>query len=202
MLVTRRVVLTWCGKLNLLEAAAGAGVYNFYRLNGPYDPDASGVGNATPGLTAMYNLFRSMRVHKTTISFEGTVFNGGAGFSYSPLVTMVPTAFQPVLPSNPDYWPVQRMARPLRVVSSSQYNAGQIGYNVRGTATYVPHIVANLTKGQYNDEADYASPANSNPTRQLYVAVSLSTNATTPCYMGGLVRISYDIEFFDPWPLQ
>ncbi len=202
MLVTRRAVLTWAGKVNLTEGGVSAGAYNFYRINGAYDPDASGVGNATPGLSSMYSLFRSMRVHKMTIHFDGTVYTTGAGFQYVPLLSFVPTSFQPVLPSNPDYWSVQRMAQPLRLTSGLNYAGGQVGYSFSGSATYIPHVVANLTRAQYEDEADFASPANSTPTRQLYVALALSSNATSACNMGGLVRISYDLEFYDPWPLQ
>lgn len=202
MLVTRRAVLTWAGRVNLTEGGALAGVNNFYRINGAYDPDASGVGNATPGLSSMYNLFRSMRVHRMSIHFDGTVFNTGAGFHWAPVLSFVPTSFQPVLPSNPDYWPVQRMAHPLKLTDAVNYAGGQIGYSFTGSATYVPHVVANITKAQYEDEADFASPANSTPTRQLYVALALSSNATSACSISGLVRISYDLEFYDPWPLQ
>lgn len=202
MLVNRRVVLTWCGKINVTEGGVSAGAYNFYRLNAPYDPDASGTGNATPGLSTMYALFRSMRVLKTTLQFDGSVYNTGGGFNYAPIVSFVPTSFQPVLPSNPDYWPVQRMAKAVRMIGVNQYNAGQTGSSYSGSATYLPHVVANITRGQYMDESDYASPANSTPVRQLYVALCLSSNATTACAIGGLVRISYEIEFYDPWPLQ
>jgi hypothetical protein len=202
MLVSKRVNLTWCGKVSVTEGGVGAGAYNFYRLNGAYDPDSSGVGNALPGLASMATLFRSMRVWKTTFEFDGASYSGAAsGVNFQPVMSFVPTSFQPVLPANPDYWPVQRMAKDIKMIAPVNYASTQVGAMYRGKATFEPHVVANITKSQYADESDYSSTTSSTPTRQLYVAVCMSSNCNVVCLFGGLVRVSYEIEFFDPWPL-
>lgn len=197
MLVTRRATLEWTGKIALVEGVANQGIFNFYRMNGVYDPDATGVGNSTPGLSSMAALYRSMRVWRCRVSASGTVYT-----TLSAVVSLVPTAFQPVLPSNPDYWPSQRDTVSVTPKSMSVVAASAYGFCFNIDQTYEPHVVAKLTKGQYADEADYSSTTTANPTRQLYVALAISTNGTAAAGCYGFMRITYEIEFFDPYPLQ
>lgn len=197
---SRHCVLAFASRLSIAEATAGAGAYNFYRLNGPYDPDTAVFSGSTPGLAAIAVLYRSMRVWKTTVSFDGAVYV--TSMTPSAIVSLVPTAFQPVLPANPTIWSVQRDAK---AVSTQTVSISSGGYaspvHVRKTFS-IPHVM-NITNSQYRNEADFASPTNGNPTRQAYVAVCVDTCAATAvCNLIGTVRISYAIEFYDPFPLS
>ncbi len=198
-MVGRRIRLTFCSKFGAIETAAGAGVYNFYRLNGPYDPDTSILSAATPGLSTYAALYSRMRVYSASIAVDGIA---SAAAEFTAMVSIVPTAFQTVLPSNPDYWPVQRLAvskpvPPKLVVGGPAYTGN---YSLK--ANYNISDVMNVTRAQYLDEADFSSLTTSNPTRQAYFAVCLSTRSSVPMGIAFYVRISYDVEFFDPFPLQ
>lgn len=197
---SRHCTLVFCSRHSQIEGGVSAGIYNFYRLNGPYDPDTAVLSASTPGLAAIAAMYRGMRVWKTTVSANACAYGDAPA---SLMLSLVPTAFQPVLPSNPDYWPVQRLA-----VSTPMRPAGYIGsgvlcqYQAQVSRTFDLPSVANLKRSQYLDEADYATLTNGNPTRQLYCAVAISTNCATAVNAKFHVRISYEIEFFDPYPLQ
>lgn len=197
-----RAVLTFCGRYSGTEAAAGAGLYNFFRMNGAYDPDQATGGNALPGLSSIAALYRSMRVMNVTIEVDATLYNTSTA---NIMMTIIPTAFQAVLPANPDFWPVQRLAvcapMPCVGITHNGVNFG-LAFAGRVRASFKPHEIANLTRGQYVDEADYSSLTAGLPTKQLYMAVAFSTNGTAISYMASHVRISYDLEFFDPYPLS
>lgn len=201
----RHARLVFCSTVRLTEQAVSAGAYNFYRLNGPYDPDTAVLSLSTPGLAAIAQMYRSMRVHRTSMEVNGTVTSSEASTGlWCAMVSLVPTAFQPVLPSNPNYWPVQRLAKsnPVKVTGGA------------GTRVYTGHVsvkgswpindVMNVTRPQYIDEADFASTTVTNPTRQAYVAVCLNGAGVSGLSLDGFftIRMAYDIEFFDPFPLQ
>lgn len=197
---SRHCTLTFCSKHNQGEGAVSAGIYNFYRLNGPWDPDTAVLSNSTPGLSALAALYRSMRVWRTVISAHATAT---ADHRSTLLLSLVPTAFQPVLPSNPDFWPVQRDAVATPFICRGWMGSNtKCAYDASVTKTFDIPKVANIKRSQYLDEADYASVTNSNPTRQLYCAVAVSTNSATTVDCAFHIRISYEIEFFDPYPLQ
>lgn len=196
-----RCTLVFCAQHNATESAAGAGVYNFYRLNGPYDPDTAVLSASTPGLANLAGLYRSMKVVSVAVSAHcNLTCQDRATF----ILSLVPTAFQPVLPSNQQYWSVQRLAKStfFQCRGLSQSGTSQNSYEGTVTQRFRLNQVANLTPAQYMDEADYGSLTNSNPTRQLYVAVAVTTNAPVQAFCGFHVKIAYDIEFYDPYPLQ
>lgn len=200
-MVGHKVRLTFCSYFNGNESAVGTGVYNIYRLNGPYDPDTTIASTATPGLSTYAVLYAKMRVHRTTVAAS---VNAASGSAFTALASLVPLAFQPVLPSNPVYWPVQRLAvgKPIVPALVNSATTQFVGKMAELKATYSINDVMNISRDQYLDEADYASTTSSNPTRQAYVAVCLTTNSATITGMQMHVRISYDVEFFDPYPLQ
>lgn len=193
-----RATLTFGGRMVGTEAAVGTGIVNFFRLNGAYDPDAAVGGNALPGLAAIGALYRSMRVWKVAIEVDATAVAPSIAHC---MLSVIPTAFQAVLPSNQDCWPVQRLAV-SRTMKVGGMNDGSVAFEGSVAGYYQPHVVANITPGQYADEADYASLTNGLPTRALYVAVAISTNCAGIVTMSAHVRVSYEIEFFDPYPLQ
>ncbi len=199
--VNKHAVLTFCSYYNANEAAVGAGVYNHYRLNGPYDPDTTVASTATPGLSTYASLYARMRVYRATIHVTAVAASSS---SFTAMISLVPNAFQPVLPANPTYWPVQRLAvsKPCTPALVNSASGQFIGRLTEISATYSISDVMNITRGQFLDEADYASTTSSNPTRQAYVAVALTTNSATIMGLQLHVRISYDVEFFDPYPLQ
>lgn len=197
----RLVTLAFAANHAGTESAAGTGVYNFYRLNGPYDPDTAVLSNATPGLSALAQLYRSMRVLSVRAQASGAWYVS-ANSAATCTLSLVPTAFQPVLPSNPSYWPVQPSARSATSIAGTGYATfpGGIFKELRGS--WNVHDVLNVTKAQYRDESDYASLTNSNPTRQAYLAVAVTTNCGTVVTVVLQVVLEYLIEFFDPYPLQ
>lgn len=197
---SHRCKLVFCSPLSVSDAAGPATFYNFYRLNGPYDPDTAVLSQATPGLAAIAQLYRGMRVWSADVSLVAN--NYGASLV---MCSLVPTAFQPVLPSNPDFWPVQRLAKavPMKPCAYEGNPTKFVSYCSVDQKFDLP-TVANITKDQYRDEADYASLTNGNPTRQLFVAVAFSrvAYAGVTNFVTAFVRIAYDIEFFEPYPLQ
>lgn len=197
---SRHCKLVFCAKHNQGEGAVSAGIYNFYRLNGPYDPDTAVLSNSTPGLSAIAAMYRSMRVWSTAISVNATAT---ADHRSTMMLCLIPTAFQPVLPANPDYWPVQRDAAASPFTACGwQGSATKLAYCATVSKTFDLPKIANLKKSQYLDEADYATLTNSNPTRQLYCAVAVATNSATTVDCSFQVRVAYEIEFFDPYPLN
>lgn len=70
--------------------------------------------------------------------------------------------------------------------------------------TWDIHDVMNVTRAQYIDEADYSSTTVTNPTRQAYVALCLNGAGESGLALDGFftIRIAYDVEFFNPFPLQ
>lgn len=199
--VRNRCKLVYSGRISASESAAGAGGYTFFRLNGPYDPDTTVLSNATPGLSAIAALYRQMRVYSATVGFDGSIYG-----TYSQgMVCIVPTAYQPVLPSNPLYWPVQRLAIAKHtgagVPASSNTGVGQSFVSL--SKKYTISDVLNVSRQQYIDEADYSSLTTTNPTRQCYAAIAFYVDIPSQAQsLYGTVRIEYDIEFFDPIPLQ
>lgn len=197
----RRIcTLVFSSNLSLTESAVGTGAYNFYRLNGPYDPDTAVLSASTPGLSALAALYRSMRVLSTSVEAAGSWIS--IGHFGTATLSLVPTAFQPVLPSNPAYWPVQPMS--AFVHSNNVFFSGTFGTGTLPTVLrrWKVNDVMNITRAQYVDEADFATPTNSNPTRQAYVAVAINTNSTGVLTAYLQVKLKYEIEFFDPYPLQ
>lgn len=196
----KRTRLVFGGYAAGIEGAVGAGLSAIYRLNGPYDPDTATLSQATPGLAAIAQLYRSMRVWSCKISATGSAYHQGTNVG-ALNVTLLPLAFTPVLPSNPSLWPVQRLARTVPAKPSCM-NTNLLVYDFSLSASYQPHVVANCTKEQYSDEADYASLTNGNPVRQIYIALTLSSNSPLQCGFSAYVRLEYEIEFFDPYQLQ
>lgn len=197
---SRRCVLAFASRMVISESAAGSGAYNFYRLNGPYDPDTAVLSDSTPGLAALAVLYRSMRVWKTTVSFNGAVY--ATSVTPAAMISLVPTAFQPVLPANPRIWCMQRDAI-TKQTGPMSISSGGYAAQISISKTFDIPRVMNILPSQYRDEADFACPTNSNPTRQAYVAITIDTCAgTSPVNCFGIVRISYEIEFYDPYPLS
>lgn len=200
-LANRMVQLTFCSNWAGTEGGVGAGVYNFYRLNGPYDPDTAVLSLSTPGLAALSQLYRSMRVMRVRVEVSG-MWHSTANVPGTAGISLIPLAFQPVVPTNPTYWPVQPLAKHSPTVCHSVMGTYPCGTFPPLRASWNLYDVANITKEQYRDEADYASLTNSNPTRQIYLAVAMNTLCGVVCTVIVLVKLEYLIEFFDPYPLQ
>lgn len=195
---TKRCQLTYCGPIGGTESAAGTGLSFWYRVNGPYDPDTTVFSGATPGLSNLASLYQNMRVHKCTVRADLTISSDVINLPV--MLSIVPCSTGTTLPSNPMLWSVQPFAR--SAFAKEGYALGL--YSARTvslSATITPHVICNITREQYSDEADYASPTNSNPVRQIYAAVAVHALSTKPMILSGFVRVSYDIEFFNPQPI-
>lgn len=194
----QRATLSFSGRVAATEAAAGTGCYNFFRLNGPYDPDVAVGGNTTLGLAAMTKLYRSMLVHRALVKADVSIWAGRP----VGMICLVPVPWQTVIPTNPLYWPIQRDATSVHTKDfAPTAGAGESAASL--TAIYDLPKVFNVSKQQYLDELDYATLTTGNPTKGAYVAVcAYSDSAVGVISLLGTMRISFDIEFFDPWPLS
>jgi hypothetical protein len=71
------------------------------------------------------------------------------------------------------------------------------------TANYDNAWIAEVTKQQYDVDMDFSGQVGSNPARQNYIMIAvdsvLSTSAATLAYN---IQITYEVEWFNPVPMQ
>lgn len=193
---SRRILMSYSTSITLAESAAGSGATYFYRLNSVYDPDASGVGAVAIGYNTYAALFLNYKVHRVTCRLQGTTnpSTGGAA-----RVTIAPVAYQAVVPANKQTWAlipgsVSRLLAP-------NANGGPTIANI--VASYDNAAVARVTKQQYAIDMDWSGQVGSNPARQNFLMVAVdsvgSSSVTTLTYN---IQITYEVEWFNPVPLQ
>lgn len=193
----KRILMTFSNSHSITETAVGLGANYFYRLNSPYDPDATGVGASAIGYSTWSALFLNYKVRKVTVRIQGVASGlSAAGFAN---VTVAPVANQPVVPANKQTW---KMIRGSRIFPIAPVAVG--GKNVVTTAAnYDNAWIAQVTKQQYDVDMDFSGQVGSNPARQNYLMVAvdsvLSTTAATLAYN---IQITYEVEWFNPVPMQ
>lgn len=193
---SRAVLLSYATTISLAESAAGSGATYFYRLNSVYDPDASGVGGVAIGYNTYAALYLNYKVRRVTVRLQGTgtMASGGAM-----RVTLAPVPFQAVVPANKHTWvlipgSVSKMIAP-------NANGGPTIVNL--VAAYDNAAVARITPQQYSNDMDWSGAVGSNPARQNYLMLAIDTiNSGTVGTLGYAIQITYEVEWFNPVPLQ
>lgn len=178
------------------EAAAGLGLYAFYRLNSVYDPDASGVGSTCGGYNTWSSLFLNYKVNKVTVRVQGTVECSNNSMCQ---VVIAPVAGQAVAPASYNYWKLIPGAAVYTLAPNA--NGGKNTFTHQ--RTYDNAAVARLSRQQYAVDMDFSGTVGSNPARQNYVMVAAhSINSSTPGKLINAIQITYEVEWFNPVPMQ
>jgi hypothetical protein len=189
---SKHVTLVFSETLTITESAAGAGAFNFYRLNSAYDVDTSVGSTSTPGFAEWSSFFTNYRVWKTRVRVEGVVSGAGSGSINT--CCLVPNPLQATLPSTPVRWPVQfgTVHQTVPLVSSGGNNLVVLDKQ------YSLPSVFRISRSQYRDEFDFTATTSSNPTRQAYVAVTVqAAQSSTPAVFAFQIYVSMDVEFFN-----
>lgn len=193
---TKHIVMTFAAQGAGTEAAAATGLSAFYRLNSVYDPDASGVGSACGGYNTWAALFLNYKVNRVTVRIQGTCVCSTGSMCQ---VIIAPVANQSVVPTGPNFWKLIPFARVYTVVPNA--NGGKTSFE--HVESYDNAKVARVTKEQYATDMDFSGTVGSNPARQNYLLVGMhSINSTTPGTLVNCVQITYDVEWFNPVPMQ
>lgn len=189
-----RVNLVFKQEKSITEGAAGLGAFNFYRINGAFDPDQAALGPSALGFNQYAALFTSYRVLAARIHVEGLV-GFGAGTSGLATVTLTPNPRQVTLPADPALWGAEPGS--VSKVVCPSINGGRNMFVL--DKTYKPWEVLKITRAQYCGEADYASLVTTTPVKEVYCAVTvngiLGASAAT---MAAIITVSYEVEFFEP----
>lgn len=196
MPVSKHVRMGYTGKINLVEAAAGAGFAYYFRLNSVYDPDSSGVGSVATLYNTYAALFLNYKVNRVTFHAQFGIVSGlSGGFGQ---VVLAPLPYQAVLPSGAQFWKTIPGAQMKNIVS------GTGGPSVASlVGSWDLARLSRLTKEQYAAEADFSGQIGSNPARQIYAFISgESIGSTTATTFTCSFQISYDVEWFNPVPAQ
>ncbi len=189
--------MTFSTTLALAESAAQAGNYWFYRLNSVYDPDASGVGAVAIGYNTWVTLYLNYKVVRVTARAQGVVTGLSAGSFGN--VCFAPVPNQMVIPANKQTWKVIP-----RSTMKTVTNEAVGGHNMfLFERTYDLASLANVTRAQYADDMDFSGAVGSNPARQIYLVVTVdSTGSTTAATLTANIQLSYEVEWFNPVPIQ
>ncbi len=183
-----REVLAYHQTGSLIEAAAGAGAFNTFRLNSIYDPDYTGVGTSAVGYSTKALFFGRYKVLRARVSvrfFGSTGGNSIVGVMFGGNTTFA---------ANPLLWAVE----PNSHSKLLQGNTGTTHSVVTFDMTVPIHKVVGITKKQFDIDLDYQSSFGSNPQLQAYATIWVygqSAAAQTVIYD---VRISFDSEFSQP----
>jgi hypothetical protein len=188
----RKVNLVWCGTFGATESSAGAGAFNFYRLNSVYDVDTAVGSTATPGFVEWSAFYSNYRVWKTRFRIEGTVSGLSSGAVCT--VCLVPNPLQATLPSAGSEWPVQPGSIHKTVVN---YSNGGTNMFVLDKQFSLPSVFR-ITQAQFKSDFDFSATTSANPARQAYVAVTIKSNSSTVAAAYGQVYVSMSVEFFNP----
>lgn len=190
--MSKRVKLVFTEQVQITEAAATLGAFNFFRLNSAYDVDTSLASTSTPGFSEWTAFFSNYRVWRTRVRIEG--FVGGLSPGAIGTVSMVPNPLQATLPSSASSWPVQFGAVHKTVCTLTSGGGNLV---VLDKQYHLPTIFR-ITDQQYRDEFDFTASVTANPARQAYLAVALKTFASGT--VGAFVfqiYVSMDVEFFN-----
>lgn len=179
----------------ITESAAGLGAFNFYRVNGAFDPDQAALGPSALGFNQYAALFLSYRVHSCRIHVEGVINFASASNAGFAVVTLTPNPRQTTLPSDAALWGSEPGAIYKSITPQSAGGANLFVLD----KTYRPWEILKITRAQYMNETDYSSLVTTTPVKEVYCALTvngvLAAGVTT---LSSIVTISYEVEFFEP----
>ena len=188
--------MTYASTYIISESSAGSGATYFFRLNSVYDPDYTGTGSVAIPYNTWSAIYLNYKVRRATVRVSGT-YSGSSGSCAN--VSIAPVAYQAVVPSNANSWRLLPFAK-TRVVSMSS-NGGQNVVNL--TSAYDLAKVCRITKQQYATDMDWSGQIGSNPTRAVFVGVMFQPiGSSTAGSLTFVINITYDVEWFNPVPMQ
>lgn len=190
--MARRVKLVYAEGVQVSESGAGLGAARFFRMNSVYDVDTTLGSTSVAGFAEWGNFFANYRVWKTRVRYEGNV---SGGTNNTATVCLVPQAYTATLPTTSNTWPVQPHAVRQTV---NMYNSG--GNNlVKLDVTWNIPQVLRITRGQFLNEQNFTANTSSNPSTQVYFAVTVQSQyGSTPATTTGQIYVSFLVEFFNP----
>lgn len=181
--------LPYATQMAFTAGAAGVfGTEHLFRLASGYDPDYSGAGNYPYGFSAMAALYGQYRVHGVLIDLLWTDPSAD-GVSVGALVQPSNATF--TMPGFAPYVVDRQPGGDVRELN----NTGM--QTVRVTRRFTIAELEGLTKQQWEANPNYTAAVGSNPslTPWLRVAVACLTTATPTATC--VIRLEYDIEFFN-----
>lgn len=192
----RSALLTYSTTAVLTESGAGAGATYFFRLNSVYDPDYTGVGTVAIPYNTWAGIYLNYKVRRATMRLTGT-YSGSSGSSC--VVTLAPVAYQAVVPTNVQTWRLLPYS-----VKKHGVHVGNGGQNlVAITATFDLAQVCRITKQQYAVDMDWSGQIGSNPSRVVFGGILFQPiGSLSPGSLIYSIDITYDVEWFNPVPMQ
>lgn len=191
---SKRVNLVFTEGISITESAANTGAFRFFRMNSAYDVDTAVGSTATPGFNEWSSFFLNYRVLRTRVRIEAVCSGVSSGAAAQ--ICMVPNPYQQVLPANATVWPVQPNATSKMALNFS--NGGSHNLTVMDR-TYSMPALARITKAQFMNDFDYSALISGNPTRQIFLAVTVAgVGSSTVVTLIATVRVSMEVEFFNP----
>lgn len=192
----RSAIMTYTHRYTMTESAAGAGASYFYRLNSVYDPNYTGTGSVAVPYNTWSSVYLNYKVRRATMRVSGT-YSGAA--SSNCIVTLAPLAYQAVLPADANTWRLLPFS-----VTKHVSNAGDGGQNlVNLVATFDLARVCRITKQQYATDMDWSGQIGSNPSRTVFGGMLMqSVGSPSAGSFIASVAVTYDVEWFNPVPMQ
>jgi hypothetical protein len=193
---SKNIVMTYNAQQLVSEGAANLGGAWYFRLNSVFDPNATGTGASAIGYSTWSTLFYNYKVKRVTARIT-TNYNGSSGSMGR--ITLVPTAFQAVLPADPTTWPLLRSAQTRTISHSTNGGKNVADYVI----TYDLAKIAGVTQQQYKTDMDFSGQVGSDPLRQIFLAVcvqGLGSGVVGTSLFS--VMLSYEVEWFNPIPMQ
>jgi len=189
----KRVILTFTEAIVITESAASAGVFRTLRLNSIYDADTSLGTTTIPGFNEWAAFFSNYRVHSARIHLSAIAT--GVASSTMAEVTVVPRASFNVMPASAVVWPAMPYATSKSI---ALYTAGGHNMITIDRQYRIPKILG-ITRAQYVNEANYSADTSSNPAFPVYCMVCIrGVNSASVATLTGTVRLSFEVEFFNP----
>lgn len=193
---TRSALMTYASTHMITEASAGTGAAYWFRLNSVYDPDYSSTGTVAIPYNTWSAIYLNYKVRRSTMRVNGT-YTGASGSCAN--VTVAPLAYQAVIPTNPNTWRLLPYAK-TKVVSMAT-NGGQSVAAV--TSAFDLAKVCRITKQQYAVDMDWSGVIGANPPRVIFGGVLFQPiGSTSAGSFTFTVNITYDVEWFNPVPMQ
>lgn len=188
--------MTYAAIYYITEAAAGSGATYWFRLNSVYDPDYSGTGTVAVPYNTWSGIYLNYKVRRATMRLSGT-YNGSTGSCAN--VTIAPLAYQAVVPTNPNTWRILPYSN-TKVVSMATNGGNSVAHL---TSTFDLAQVCRITKQQYAIDMDWSGSIGSNPPRVVFGGVLFQpVGSTAAGTLTFTVNITYDVEWFNPVPMQ
>lgn len=195
---TARSLLAFSKAYLLAETVGGSGASYAFRLNSVYDPDSSGIGTTATGFTQWTNFYRNYRVKRVTVRLEG-VISGGSSAGACGEIVLAPVALQAVIPSNAYLWKLIPGAQHKVIAPATAGGVNVVNFS----RTFDLAKVLSISDMEYKSDFDFTGSVSSNPGREAFLMVCvIGIGVTSPLTLSYTIALTYDVEWFNPIPLQ